>query len=98
MKKLRIDELFESLRIIGHSRLWLRGDPEDGLPVYYEVISDNERELAWWCDGSRSWFLNEEADTVTVSHSVPDLPPNRELTEENIFCLSTTLGAALLTN
>lgn len=88
--KLYLDELNESLRIIGHTHLWLRGDPEPDLPDYFEVISADERELAWWCADSRSWFLNEEADVITPfsTTQTPNLPSSRELIEGNVLCLS----------
>lgn len=89
MKKLLIDELDESLRILGHTQLWLRGQQEVGLPDFFEVISADERVLAWWCADSGSWFLNMEVDHITQYAGVPDLPAIREMTEGNLFCLST---------
>lgn len=87
--KLLLDELVESLGIIGHTHLWLRGDVEDNLPDYFEVISSDERELAWWCADSRSWFLTKEVDVMTSfsQNQVPDLPEGRELIDGYIFSL-----------
>ncbi|EDV1735431.1 DUF1848 domain-containing protein [Salmonella enterica subsp. enterica] len=87
--KLLLDELNESLRIIGHTHLWLRGDVEAGLPDYFEVISSDERDLAWWCADSQSWFLNEEVDVINSfnQNQIPDLPLDRELIDGNVFCL-----------
>ncbi|MDU1196838.1 hypothetical protein [Kluyvera ascorbata] len=87
--KLLLDELVESLGIIGHTHLWLRGDVEANLPDYFEVISSDERELAWWCADSRSWFLTKEVDVMTSfsQNQVPDLPEGRELIDGYIFCL-----------
>lgn len=87
--RLFLDELNESLRIIGHTHLWLRGDFESDLPDYFEVISSDERELAWWCADSGSWFLTKEVDVMTSfsQNQVPDLPEDRELIDGNVFCL-----------
>lgn len=87
--KLFLDELNESLRIIGHTHLWFLGDFEPDLPHYFEVISSDGRVLAWWCADSRSWFLSKEVDVITpfVPTQVPNLSEDRELTEENVFCL-----------
>ena len=87
--KLLLDELVESLGIIGHTHLWLRGDVEDNLPDYFEVISSDERELAWWCADSQSWFLTKEVDVMTSfsQNQVPDLPEGRELIDGYIFSL-----------
>ncbi len=87
--KLYLDELNESLRIIGHTHLWFSGDLEPDLPDYFVVISSDERELAWWCADSGSWFLNKEVDVITpfVPTQVPNLSGDRELVEGNIFCL-----------
>lgn len=88
--KLLLDELNESLRIIGHTHLWLRGDVEDDLPDYFEVISSDERELAWWCADSKSWFLTKEVDVINSfsQKQVPGLPESRNLIDGNAWCLS----------
>ncbi|MGE6304562.1 hypothetical protein [Serratia liquefaciens] len=90
--KLYLDELNESLRIIGHTHLWLRGDrePDPDLPDYFEVISADERELAWWCADSGSWFLTKEVDVITPfsTTQTPNLPPSRELIESSVLGLS----------
>gem|GEM_PF-6553769 len=90
--KLHLDELNESLRIIGHAHLWLRGDREPEQPDFFEVISSDERDLAWWCADSGSWFLNKEVDVITPFNptQVPNLPLNRELIEGNVLCLGIT--------
>ncbi|MVT06081.1 hypothetical protein CD006_26470 [Enterobacter sp. 10-1] len=90
MKRLFLVELDESLKILGHTHLWLRGDLEPDLPDYFEVISSDERELAWWCADSQSWFLTKEVDVITPfsQSQVPALPDCRELINGNIFNLS----------
>lgn len=88
--KLYLDELNKSLRIIGHTHLWMSGEREPGLPDYFEVVSSDQRELAWWCAASGSWFLNREVDVITPFSptQVQNLPMDRELTEGNVLCLS----------
>lgn len=89
MNTLRLEELDESLKIIGHTHLWLLGDKIPGLPDYFEVVSADGRELAWWCAASRSWFLNREADDITPYS--PNLavafPAYRALIPGQVFCL-----------
>jgi hypothetical protein len=89
IKRLLLDELDESLKILGHTHFWLRGDREPDLPDYFEVISSDERELAWWCADSQSWFLTREADVITPysQGQVPALPACRELIHGNVFNL-----------
>lgn len=45
--RLELTELYQSLTILGHTHIWFRGNRELGLPDYFEVISSDERELAW---------------------------------------------------
>jgi hypothetical protein len=90
LKRLFLDELDETLKILGHTQLWLRGEREPDLPDYFEVISSDERELAWWCANSRSWFLTREVDVITPFRQslVPALPDYRELIGVNVFNLT----------
>lgn len=90
MGRLFLYELDESLKILGHTHLWLRGDPEIGLPDYFEVISADERELAWWCADSRSWILTREVAFITPfsPNQVPNVPQDRELEKHNVFSLT----------
>lgn len=90
MERLFLNELDESLKILGHTHLWLIGDREPGLPDYFEVISADERELAWWCADSQSWILTREVDFITPFNpdQVPNVTQDRLLDESNVFNLS----------
>lgn len=92
--KLHLTELYESLTILGHTHLWFRGDHQHNLPDYFEVISADERDLAWWCADSKSWFLNESVDFITPfnPNQVPNVPPDRVLDMGNVFNLSICFG------
>src|SRR5215475_11576597 len=60
--RLYLDELYDALTLPGHPQLQVDEACSPGLPPFRTVLSADQRELAWWCEDSRSWFLNAGAD------------------------------------
>jgi len=87
---VKIDQLVEALKILGHAVLWIRKTKDQDYQPLYVVLSEDDRELAWFDADTEGWVLKPAAGVVYATP--PHQPPSEatELTEAWVFQLTTT--------